>query len=957
MELDMKEVKMIKKLTRLRRFYRFMDWLKRSVCVILCLALIGGFFACVTMRGETKSTSARSTYSLIDHVNATRDMYRTEAQDVIQSNTKLYEMFFVFQGSEFVISTCGYVIGSLPSGFASVVECFSDTEYLGGVAKMLLGKIFCDWSNSYAEKYLALTETEVTNTQTAEDAFFAMMNCELTSIVMKHLTYDLVEEYSGFCKEIEQEKEENPGIDLNAEVNLKLAGIFTESAASSAIGGIDVEILEGALRNNYDADEIKEIIGALQDSIDVYERSDDMKLVVKLIEDALFLNGLYAEVSERWNAWMDIYNQIKGLESVRNDTVKPSTAASSEAVTPTTAVQNVVETQNAEAGNPGNGNVSGFVPRTVCPSKDDPNYSSNIFDRSGWGMFQLGGNCTAYCYGRQLELGVDMEGKYAGLFLGNANTWLDQAKAAGISTGTEPRLGAIACFKGASWNGNYGHLAVVESLDNGIMLSESHYGYALFMYRSKSVYAASDLAGYIYLYGEDIIEPTTAYVQETVAVPTTAHVQETVVEPTTVHVHSYNRSEQMDPFCFREGRKTYYCACGYSYSEVLPALEHSFQLTESGKYNHYKCTGCSETYEELNPLWVEPTTITHTYKKDGNGYHVCEDCGKAEMCAMKLIDPYPEQTCEAPVTVRRQCSTCGYMDYVTIPETGHSYKENGSGQLVCEDCGTVKEPETTVHSHSFTNYVSNNDATCQKNGSETAYCDGGCGASDRKVIEGTKTGHSFTNYIYNNNADSKKNGTETAVCDFGCGASDTREVAGTQILTSVLGVSTTDNGNGTITLSWSGNLGFVRYQICRYTDGAMESIEETANTSIQLEKLPGPNIFQVYGIDGSGCIYIDPANKVSVGVSTEPINLGLCVVEQGADYVKLSWNNDTSQRIAPFSVWYSSDGWQHRYEDTELSTSTITGLSAGTYRIEIIPCGNDAYGRSYQNDSVTVIIN
>ena len=95
MELDMKEVKMIKKLTRLRRFYRFMDWLKRSVCVILCLALIGGFFACVTMRGETKSTSARSTYSLIDHVNATRDMYRTEAQDVIQSNTKLYEMFFI----------------------------------------------------------------------------------------------------------------------------------------------------------------------------------------------------------------------------------------------------------------------------------------------------------------------------------------------------------------------------------------------------------------------------------------------------------------------------------------------------------------------------------------------------------------------------------------------------------------------------------------------------------------------------------------------------------------------------------------------------------------------------------------------------------------------------------------------------------------------------------------------
>ncbi len=43
----------------------------------------------------------------------------------------------------------------------------------------------------------------------------------------------------------------------------------------------------------------------------------------------------------------------------------------------------------------------------------------------------------------------------------------------------------------------------------------------------------------------------------------------------------------------------------------------------------------------------------------------------------------------------------------------------------------------------------------------------------------TKTGHSFTNYVYNNDATELADGTETAVCDHGCGATDTRTAEGT----------------------------------------------------------------------------------------------------------------------------------------------------------------------------------
>ncbi len=41
--------------------------------------------------------------------------------------------------------------------------------------------------------------------------------------------------------------------------------------------------------------------------------------------------------------------------------------------------------------------------------------------------------------------------------------------------------------------------------------------------------------------------------------------------------------------------------------------------------------------------------------------------------------------------------------------------------------------------------------------------------------------HSFTNYIYNNDATAEADGTETAVCDHGCGATDTRTAEGTKL--------------------------------------------------------------------------------------------------------------------------------------------------------------------------------
>ena len=45
--------------------------------------------------------------------------------------------------------------------------------------------------------------------------------------------------------------------------------------------------------------------------------------------------------------------------------------------------------------------------------------------------------------------------------------------------------------------------------------------------------------------------------------------------------------------------------------------------------------------------------------------------------------------------------------------------------------------------HSFTKYESNNDATCKKDGTETAKCDHGCGETDTRTDKGSKLGHKY----------------------------------------------------------------------------------------------------------------------------------------------------------------------------------------------------------------------
>lgn len=114
----------------------------------------------------------------------------------------------------------------------------------------------------------------------------------------------------------------------------------------------------------------------------------------------------------------------------------------------------------------GTGN-SNFTPRFTAPLVGNHYYySDNIFYQSGYGI----PNCTAYAWGRAYEI----TGKYPKLSTSDAGKWYNYNAENNIyNYGSEPKLGAIACFD----NQYGGHVAVVEKIQGDtITFSNSAYG-------------------------------------------------------------------------------------------------------------------------------------------------------------------------------------------------------------------------------------------------------------------------------------------------------------------------------------------------------------------------------------------------------------------------------------------------------------------------------------------------
>ena len=120
------------------------------------------------------------------------------------------------------------------------------------------------------------------------------------------------------------------------------------------------------------------------------------------------------------------------------------TPATTEAAAPAAPAQPAVQTQAA-------------APAAPVATTSRPTYSSSA---SSYPV----GECT---------WGAKTLAPWAGDYWGNGGQWAASAAAAGFRTGSQPQVGAIAC-----WNdGGYGHVAVVTAVQSttSIQVSESNY--------------------------------------------------------------------------------------------------------------------------------------------------------------------------------------------------------------------------------------------------------------------------------------------------------------------------------------------------------------------------------------------------------------------------------------------------------------------------------------------------
>ena len=166
-----------------------------------------------------------------------------------------------------------------------------------------------------------------------------------------------------------------------------------------------------------------------------------------------------------------------------------------------------------------------------------------------------------------------------------------------------------------------------------------------------------------------------------------------------------------------EGSKERSCTvCGYKATEVIPKLDHTHTFAVSWTNN--------STYH-----W-HAATCEHTKEVSGKAEHTF-----GEWTVTK------EATEEAEGFKERSCTVCGYKATEVIEKLAHTHKfatywtSDSTNHWHAATCEHATEVSGKAK-HSFGDYVSNNDATTEADGTKTRKCSV-CGCEDTVTDEGS----------------------------------------------------------------------------------------------------------------------------------------------------------------------------------------------------------------------------
>ncbi|MDE7087651.1 MAG: DUF285 domain-containing protein, partial [Clostridia bacterium] len=199
--------------------------------------------------------------------------------------------------------------------------------------------------------------------------------------------------------------------------------------------------------------------------------------------------------------------------------------------------------------------------------------------------------------------------------------------------------------------------------------------------------------------------------------------------------------------CTEDGTETAQCnnGCGKTdqRTKANSKLNHDFAgapWVNTDPTNHWhvcKRQDCDETDTPVAHTfnWVEDTPAT--FISEGEKHEECTSCHFTK----NEGTPIPKLTCNHSNTthtaaVAATCVSTGNVEYWHCNDCG---KDLDASSAVIMNTTTAIDP----NNHSFTNYVSNNDVTCTKDGTKTAQCDYGCNKTDRIEDKGSARGHNY----------------------------------------------------------------------------------------------------------------------------------------------------------------------------------------------------------------------
>jgi hypothetical protein len=241
--------------------------------------------------------------------------------------------------------------------------------------------------------------------------------------------------------------------------------------------------------------------------------------------------------------------------------------------------------------------------------------------------------------------------------------------------------------------------------------------------------------------------------------------------------HAYD-TVTFAPTCTNLGYKELTCTrCNdVIYIDTVAATGHSYitgitapTCTEVG-YTTHTCSVCEYSYNSDTVsanghtadciVFENPVAATCTVAGSRDSVVYCSVC-RDELFREKKEIPatghnystsVTTPTCTAVGFTNHTCSICNHTYYSdTVTAKGHTEIIDAAIAATCTAVGKtegkhcsvcnailVAQEEVAALGHEFEKYIYNNDATTAADGTETATCTRGCGATDTRVAEGTK---------------------------------------------------------------------------------------------------------------------------------------------------------------------------------------------------------------------------